>query len=284
LWSDYIRQLAAHLRERGWLSKAYVYWFDEPAERDFPFVREGMERLKRDAPDLVRLLTKEPRPELEGSVDLWCPILNAYEADRAHVRQKAGEQVWWYICCGPKAPYPGEFIDRPGTDLREWVWETWRNQVQGLLIWETTYWTSNAAYPKDPQDPWKDPMSWVSGYGTGAGVKQPWGNGDGRFLYPPTVEERAAGKPILRGPCDSIRWELLAKGLDDFDYFHILSERIDAAAKAGVPDGRLNPLRALLDIPPDVAHGLTAYSPDPHPMEAHREEIARAIEGLAGGS
>ena len=33
MFSSYAEQLEEHLREKGWLSMAYVYWFDEPEPR-----------------------------------------------------------------------------------------------------------------------------------------------------------------------------------------------------------------------------------------------------------
>ncbi|HET6386291.1 MAG TPA: DUF4091 domain-containing protein, partial [Armatimonadota bacterium] len=248
--------------------------------QDFPFVREGMERLKQAAPGLKRLLTKEPEPGLIGSVNLWCPILNAYDPQRAAAQQRSRDEVWWYICTGPKAPYPGEFIDRPATDMRAWVWDTWMDKVQGLLIWETTYWTSPTAYPDTAQDPWTDPMSWEQGYGAKPGARNPWGNGDGRFLYPPTAAERATGRPILHGPIDSLRWEMLRDGLEDYEYFRMLQDRITAARKRSVPASKLAATEALLQIPPSVLTGLTSYSADPRPMYAHRLRLAEAIEAL----
>ncbi len=94
----YLRALQAHLEEKGWLKKAYVYWFDEPSEKDTDFVSQGMERIGRAAPKLTRMLTTKPRPALYGDVDLWC--LPTYELDPEVVkeRQAAGEEVWWYLC------------------------------------------------------------------------------------------------------------------------------------------------------------------------------------------
>jgi hypothetical protein len=73
-WTDYMRQLQEHLRQRGWLRKAYIYWFDEPEEADYPFVRRVNEQIKRAAPDLTVMLTEQPEPPLIGVVDLWCPL------------------------------------------------------------------------------------------------------------------------------------------------------------------------------------------------------------------
>ena len=41
LFHDYLSQIERHLEQRGWLSKAFAYWFDEPAPKDFEFVVGG---------------------------------------------------------------------------------------------------------------------------------------------------------------------------------------------------------------------------------------------------
>ena len=98
-------------------------------------------------------------------------------------------------------------------------------------MWQTNYWTSSAAYPDpaQPQNPYADPMGWVSGYSTPAGVRQAWGNGDGRFLYPP--ESAADGRPtapVLDGAVPSIRLEMLRDGIEDYEYLAILRQLVEA--------------------------------------------------------
>ena len=83
-----------------------------------------------------------------------------------------GDRFWWYVCTGPKAPYCTLFIDHPATELRVWLWQTWKRQISGILVWQTNYWTSGAAYPDNPQNPYEDPMGWVSGYSTAAGTRR----------------------------------------------------------------------------------------------------------------
>jgi len=56
-------------------------------------------------------------------------------------------------------------------------------------LWETTYWSSSTASPDSLQDPWKDAMAYVSGYGTPKGAKQFWGNCDGRYLVATMIEK-----------------------------------------------------------------------------------------------
>lgn len=52
LFADYLAQVERHLRERGWLDRAYTYWFDEPDPKDYEFVVAGQQRIKAAAPGL----------------------------------------------------------------------------------------------------------------------------------------------------------------------------------------------------------------------------------------
>jgi len=276
-------QLVAHLREKGWLGKAYLYWFDEPAPKDYPFVIEGMKLIKRAAPGLTRMLTEQPEPPLFGHVDLWCPVLSNYDHEVGLQRQEAGEKFWWYLCCGPKAPYIGLFIDHPAVDLRVWAWLSRKWGIRGHLVWSTNYWTSACAYPPPAlQNPWEDPMSYVSGYGRKPGQIGYWGNGDGRFLYPPNRNPGKDRRKFLSGPIPSIRWEMLRDGVEDYDYFAILDRLIARAERTGkVPADLLAEARRLAVVPDAVVADGRTYSKDPRPLLAHRRRVGRTIERLS---
>ncbi len=282
LMDSYGRQLESHLRQRGWLDKAYVYWFDEPSREQYPFVMRGFAKLKQHAPGLARMLTEQVEPGLIGGPNLWCPISNEYEHQAAQARRATGEKFWWYVCTGPKAPYTGLFIDHPAPEMRIWAWQTWQRGINGLLVWQLNYWTSSAAYPDrdKPQNPYDDPMSWTSGYSTPAGKKLPWGNGDGRFVYPPPAAAGARpSAPVLDGPVDSIRWEHLRDGIEDYEYFCILRQRLEQA-KPGLAPEKYAALSKLLEVPKAVTTSLTEFTPDGAPIEAHRRALAQAIESL----
>jgi hypothetical protein len=269
-----------HLVDRGWLDRAFVYWFDEPDPKDYAFVNNGFAKLSRYAPRLARMLTEQPEPELVGGPTIWCPVSDAYDPDRARPRQAAGDTFWWYVCTGPKTPYAGLFIDHPGTELRVWLWQTWQRGIKGILVWNTNYWTSEAAYPGGLQNPYLDPMAWVSGYGTPAGTRQPWGNGDGRFLYPPEAAAAGASSgPVLQGPVDSIRWEMLRDGLEDYEYLALLSRQL--AARRDLDPAQRQAYAALLEVPPEISREMTSFTVDPAPLEARRLAIATAIETLS---
>ncbi len=280
LFKDYCTQMERHLRDKGWLDEAFVYWFDEPDPKDYAFVMNGFAKLKATAPDIRRMLTEQVEPALIGGPNVWCPISNHYDHESAEQRRAQGEQFWWYVCTGPKAPYCTLFIDHPGTELRVWLWQTWQRKIVGTLVWETNYWTSSAAYPNEPQNPYEDPMGWTSGYSTPAGVKRPWGNGDGRFIYPPLAAADAnPSGPVLEGPVDSIRWEMLRDGIEDYEYLAVLSRLIEAKRNRLSTSQRAS-YTALLEVPAEITKSMTAFTTDPAPIEQHRARVARAIAEL----
>ncbi|HEX2972413.1 MAG TPA: glycoside hydrolase domain-containing protein, partial [Tepidisphaeraceae bacterium] len=162
-FTNYCKTMEEHLRQKGWLGDAFVYWFDEPDPKDYQFVMNGFRKLKEAAPGLTRMLTEQVEPSLVGGPNLWCPITPEYKHEPAEQRREAGDRFWWYVCTGPKAPYCTLFIDHPATELRVWLWQTWQRKINGILVWQTNYWTSPTAYPdaKHVQNPYEDPMSWT---------------------------------------------------------------------------------------------------------------------------
>jgi hypothetical protein len=284
LFASYCTQVQEHLREKGWLDEAFVYWFDEPDPKDYAFVSNGFAKLKAAAPDINRMLTEQVEPALLGGPNIWCAISNAYKPEPAEQRRAHGEKFWWYVCTGPKAPYCTLFIDHPATELRVWLWQTWQRKIAGILVWETNYWTSSAAYPdrEHPQNPYEDPMGWTSGYSTPEGRKLPWGNGDGRFIYPPLEAADAhPGRPILAGPVDSIRWEMLRDGIEDYEYLALLQRALEAKGTR-LDAARKEQYAALLEVPAEITKDMTTFTKDPAAIDKQRDRVARALAALNG--
>jgi len=280
LLGSYCRQMEAHLRAMGWLDKAYIYWFDEPSQSQYPYLQNGFRKLKEYCPDITRMITKRVDAGLIGGPNLWCPISNEYNHERAEARQKLGERFWWYVCTGPKAPYTGLFLDHPAPEMRIWLWQTFQRNINGILVWQCNYWTSGTAYPdaKNPQNPYEDPMSWTSGYGTPSGQKRPWGNGDGRFIYPPVAAASGhPADPVLEGPVDSIRWEQLRDGIEDYEYLTILRQKLEQKRSTLTPQA-IREYENLLTVPGSITHSMTQFTADGAPIEIRRDQVARLIE------
>ncbi|MDW8382726.1 MAG: DUF6067 family protein [Verrucomicrobiota bacterium] len=211
-----LSQIAAHLRQKGWMEKAFTYWIDEPPDSLIPFVREGMQAHLVAAPDLKRLLTREPLPALYGLVDVWVPlaVISIFNqtASRWWERMQAGEEVWWYVCTYPKWPVPNYFIDHPAITHRIRAWLAERFGIQGDLYWDVNWYRDRKFQPVNP---WTQTTVLDE-------LGQPMGNGDGVLLYPPVREPPTA--PVVAGPIDSIRWELVREGLEDREYFWLLDQ------------------------------------------------------------
>lgn len=283
MFSSYVQQLEAHFRDKGWLDEAYVYWFDEPDPDDYAFVKGGMSRLHKHAPELRKMLTEQPGDDWETDlVDIWCPISNHYDHDHAEKRRAHGEKFWWYVCTGPKAPYCTLFIDHPATELRVWHWQAWQRGVVGSLVWQSNYWTSNSAFPDSAQDPYEDPMGYVTGYSTPRGVKRFWGNGDGRFLYPPksaAVPGKSGGAPVIEPPVSSIRWEMLREGIEDYEYLYLLRS-LATQKREQLSEAQQAAVAALLQVPESISLDMTNFTTDSSPIYARRQAVAEAIERL----
>lgn len=281
MFASQAKQIEAHLEKNGWLDMAYLYWFDEPHPQDYPFVREVMERVDQAAPGIPRFLTEQPEPELYGAVDIWCPVSPRYDHKIAEQRREHGDEFWWYVCCGPKAPYCTLFIDHPASELRVWLWQTWKRDITGVLVWSINYWTSPAEYTDHPQNPYEDPMGYRSRYADPE-VKQYWGNGDGRFLYPPlaAAEPGISGEePVIQPPVSSIRLEMLREGIEDYEMLWTLRELLAKRGQQLPPDQRER-YQDLLDVPADITESMTEFTVDSNPIYQRRRLVAEAIEEL----
>ncbi len=263
-----------HLRDNGWLQKAYSYWYDEPEESAYPHVVEGMELLGRNCPGLTRLITEQPEPGLMGPIDLWVPVLEAYKPQDCQARQAEGELVWWYVCCGPRAPYPNNFVDHPAINHRIRFCMAQKYGVTGSLYWATTFY----GHMPDgtPRNPWEDAMTYRPNGGY-------WGNGDGMLLYPAT--RKPSEEPVLEGPVVSLRWEVLRDGIEDYEYIWTLRQemaRLEGLRAQGgdapAISAALEKAREALGALDRLAESLTVYTKDPQDLLRERQAIAEAVE------
>ena len=254
----YLSAVEGHLVEKGWIDKAYVYPFDEPLTNFYGYMKEDFARVHRAAPKLRRMITMEPKSEMAGAIDLWCPITYRFDRAKCAERRADGEDIWWYVTFSSMPPHVNEHIEHAGVDMRMWLWQTWMENISGVLMWGTVTWHSSRLYPDRLQNPYEDSMAWQP--------RKPMNTGEGKYLYPPT-QCFETEEPVISGPVDSIRFEMLREGLEDYEYFVMLK--------------KLSPGHALLAVPPEVATSPTVYSTDPAHMENHRLKLARVLEKLA---
>jgi hypothetical protein len=283
LMMSYLSQMERHLREKGWLDRVYVYWFDEPGRIDYPFVREGMEIIKRGAPEISTFLTEnDPGPEIMDVTDISCTIWHRIDPDKTKMVKAEGNEYWSYLCTAPKHPWLSEFIDHDAINLRMWLWGTWAYDLDGILIWSTNYWTSRSASPPGYlQNPWEDPASYVQGYGWPLGKQTQWGNGDGRLFYPPNRNPGSDTRLIIEEPVPSFRLEQLREGIEDYEYLTLLKELASRLREtAGYDEQLYQRAMELITIPDAIFRDGKTYTKDAADLLSYRTEIALLIEEI----
>jgi hypothetical protein len=241
-----------------------------------------MLNIRRNAPRLTRFITEHrPGPEIMDVSEIGCTIFDRVDPKAVAELAPKGREFWSYLCTGPKNPWVTLFIDHPAVNLRMWLWMTYHWGLKGILVWRADYWNSPTLFPPGVlQDPWADPMSYTVGYGVPYGQVNHWGNGDGRFLYPPNRDPAKDKTKYLCGPIDSVRWEILREGVEDYEYFVLLERALEAAKGNAKLKAAAAEASKLLALPPTLFTSGKEYTKDPLDLLRYRAKVAEAIEAL----
>ena len=269
-----LTELQDDLKANGSWSKAYIYGFDEIRPEKYGELRDMYGWIKEQFPDLPRMCTVVPNEDLKGFVDIWVPLTANFNQKDAEEYTKAGDQVWWYVCCNPGAPYPNFFVDYPAIDPRIIFWMNWKYHVPGFLYYAMNMWTSNRSpQASTEQIPQEDPAVRQAIREGKRWPEVPWNtftfanfNGDGHLIYP-----GPGGKPL-----SSIRLECIRDGIEDYEYLYLLNDLVSRGK--GSP-AFLAKGKRLLGME-EVVRSQTDYTLDPEALLKSREAIARTIEQL----
>jgi hypothetical protein len=245
----YLAAMQSYLAREGFLGLSYIYMLDEPnTAEQYETVRQQGQLIREAAPGIKRLcteqtLTQDPAfGDLNGAVDIWCPLWGLYDEKTARERQALGEQMWSYTAlCQGDEKNPFWEIDFPPIVYRSPFWASWRYDLRGMLYWSSIWW-------KDPATAWGRPLY-------GEGDEKYWG--EGILLYP--------GKPAgIAGPVPSIRLKLIREGMEDFEYM-ALAEK--AAGKEKVDR-----------LVSSLARSFTDWNRHPDAYMRARTELAKLIQ------
>jgi len=200
-YGQYLPALAAHLADRGWDKIYRQHLADEPINDNAASYRVMADMLHEFAPG-VRVMEATQTRELVGAVNTWVPILDHFHRDYDFFREreKAGDEVWFYTCCGPTGEYANRFIELPLIKTRLLHWINFRYGAAGYLHWGFNYWNP-ATSPFDE-------------------TTFQWPGGDSWIAYPKD------GKLL-----SSIRLEAMRDGIGDNELLSMLAERDAAAAQ-----------------------------------------------------
>jgi len=275
---EFLRGYAQGLKQRRLFSGAYIYGFDEVQPERYNQVKAVFGAIRAALPDLPRACTVIPNKDLAGYVDIWVPLTANYSRAAADERRARGEEVWWYICCGPRHPYANWFVDYPAIEARLIFWMTWKYGVTGFLYYSLNHWQSNRAVEGLPSYllPHADESAQKDILAGRRWPQVPWNtftydrfNGDGHLVYP-----GPGGRPW-----SSVRLECVRDGIEDYECFWLLA---DLARRLEERGGAANlalarRARALLGVERSVVRDLTDFTRDPQALYRGREELARQI-------
>ena len=108
-----------------------------------------------------------------------------------------------------------------------------------------------------------------------------WGNGDGRFFYPPLEWKTKPNEPLGDDPIETVRLEHLRDGMEDWEYFTTLKE---IAASKDATSEQKKVAKKLLDIPNYIVNAKdTEYAVTPEDFLYRRDEVGKFINSYFCG-
>lgn len=243
----------AKAKELDILDHAYLYGCDEISPKYFPNIAYALDELKKFYPGVPLFTTAYDHDFGTGEsklakMDWFTPTTVKYAENFAKVApsRASGHQVWWYIACGPHAPYANMFVEYTGIEARQLMGaQTVKWRPEGFLYYQISIW--NSLRPIEGNNPFTDwePRSWTRYHGDGS-----W------FCCGP--EGR---------PCATIRMENFRDGLEDLAYAQEYERRTGKTC----------------EVPVEVCRDINQFSEDPKVYYAWRDRIAEEIEKAAKG-
>lgn len=270
-----------------------LFGYDEvlAAPDKIPAMRMAYQKAAKTFPQVDRLNTSMIDQRLFGAVSLWCPLFSNFKAEDAARRKALGEKVWWYPTEGPRKPYANFNLDSPGIDPRIIPWMNWKLKIDGLLYWALNReWRTNGMDGKylNDEEVRRRGLEWFT-----PKVKEGMNSGKLRFPRIPwlsyfrsvitnrTSREAGAGNLMYPGPdfepWPSLRLKNLRDGLQDYEYFVLLSENVKRLKKAGKAPELMKRAEKALEIRHSVVTSATDYTKDPAVLMNAKRELAELI-------
>jgi len=243
-----LRDLRRHLVEKGWLDRTIIHVSDEPSFHNAEQWKAAAHFVRSNIPG-VKTIDAIEATGFEDALDIMVPQtvnLHTWFQDFKKAQQ-GGSELWFYTCCSPWGYYANRFLDYHLSKTRLLHWMNYSTGTRGFLHWGLTY-------------DWNDPF--------GPAPKYP--PGDSHIIYP--------GK---NGPMNSIRWEMLREGMEDYEYLWLLESRTRALMqKLKVGKDRFAADARSREICGQIVHSLTRYETDPETVYAARDRLAGEIEAI----
>ena len=246
----FLGALRAHLETMGWLDKFYLHLSDEPHGDQFEAYTSLAKFVKSAVPEF-HLMDAMGDGAYAPFIDHPVPLESVYE-DFVKSSGIPQEQIWFYYCCGPTGAYPNRFIDYPLIRVRIFTWLAFKHGIPGFLHWGLNHWGWHPPYYREQNyNPYDNT--------TGGSLQA----GDSYVIYPPLMPSKSDA------PVDSMRWEIIRKAMEDYEYLYMLRE----VAERGNSGAR----ELLNEFEEKIVPSFTAYTRDPAYLEDFRNRIGKVI-------
>lgn len=243
----FLPQFVQHLREMNWLDKTLFHISDEPSDHNVMGWREASDFVHRCAPELRRIDAIET-PHCRDRLEVWVPKLDHLAAwhEAFDEARREGNQLWFYtVGIYQAGSLPNKTVDVHLIDSRILHWLNYRYRLKGYLHWGFNAWTD-------------DPINAPGKH-----------RGDGWQVY-----------PTPGGLLDSLRWEQMRAGIQDYECLWLLDNKIDHL-RAGLSPrvaGLIDPSRRGIEIASQVVRTYSDWTLDPAVLyAARRQAIEEAI-------
>jgi hypothetical protein len=199
-----LRQVASQMRSafrtNDWSRQWIQHIADEPTDVNAADYRKLADLLRKQLPG-VPIVEATMTRELAGAIDIWCPQVHKYQANREFFleRQAAGDQVWTYTCLVPGGPWLNRLLDQERLRQVYLGWAGAHFGTQGFLHWGLNH------YKADPF------AQSVVDHPAQPNTKNKLPAGDTHVIYPGPF-----------GPWSSTRFEAHRIGLEDLAMLRIV--------------------------------------------------------------
>ena len=214
----------------------FLYLADEPRADMVPWVKKHAGWVHANpgpGRKLPVFVTTQPKPALEGAVDIWATVADQVKTGAIKSRRQKGQRWWFY---NGMRPMSGAVpLDANAVDFRVQPWICRMFGVELWFYWEGTHWQHNHSGPRanKDQDVWEDPVTFSGGPDLEI-------NGDGTLFYPGQDVKFPDQDRGIAGPISSIRMKNLRRGQQDVAYMELASragrrKEAQAIAKKLIP-------------------------------------------------
>ncbi len=238
----FLPAIESHLREKGWLNKTLFGIKDEPSLHNALSFREVSAYVHKYAPDLIRFNALESTyviQELEIAVPKLDHFSNWYDTYRKW--QQKGHELWFYtVGIYQGSLFPNKTIDVPLIDSRIMHWLNYKYDATGYLHWGWNQWGN--------EKPFEDPGMHI---------------GDAWHVYPSSD-----------GVLNSLRWEEMRNGIQDYEYLWMLENKIKTLKDSlGSRFSWINPKQRSKEIAGQVIHDFAVRTNDPVVLDGARKQL-----------